>query len=131
MAVAFIMALPQCIVIVQFVVIFILEGKKLTSDLLPLPILLAYAVVVVHLLLCIGHVILLWMNMLKDSKSFTDWMGYGANTSRFRTIFFFSLFSKQAFYLLFSGLFRLPMTTLHFKTPPRTFYITHLLYMAF
>lgn len=131
MVVSFTLSIPQAIVLAQFVVLFTLEGSKLVDDLLVLPVWLGLAIALLHFILSIGHVVLLWMNMLKDSKPFVDWMCYGSNECRFRTVFTFSFLSKQTFYLLFSGLFRLPMTTLQFKTPPRTFYLTHILYMLF
>jgi len=130
MAVAFNMAIPQAIVIAQFVVIFTLEGSKLIDDIVTLPSWLGYVVAMIHILLSVGHVLLLWMNMLKGNKNYSDWMEYGSNACRFRAVLTFSLLSKQVIYLLFSGLFRLPMTTLHFRYPPRTFYLTHILYMS-
>jgi hypothetical protein len=131
MGLLFLLAVPQSLALVQFVVLYFSEQGKLIPDVLSLPPYLGWLMLALHLLLCPLHTVLLWLNMLRDRKSYQKWLSSSSNGYRMRILMTFACLNKQAIYLAFSGMFGLPMASLHFYDPPRSFYATHSAYLLF
>ena len=87
--------------------------------------------VVAQVIVSILHVSFIWGSMLKGTDKFDRYLNWGANECRFKVIMTFSFINKNTFYLIFSGMFKLPISTLHFTNPSKSFYVTSVTYMIF
>lgn len=118
---AFILAGPQVLALIELTGNYIHEWELLSLPILPFE--LMFIALGVHMFSSIIYTLIVKRQLEKD-EAFAKLLQYGSNRFRYYLVVICGCLSKQALFILFSGLFNLPFTSFRFK-PFKWFYLLH------